>query len=1208
MNQTNLLYALPEDWSDRVEEVVSDMLRIWEQEFEDGRDLSAAEICPEAPQTVLEQFAEGVQCLRAFAQFSRDSFSLVDAPFDAANYRAGQYQAESVIDQGGQGVILKAYDCDLGRMVALKTLKEKGILGREPSQRLEREAKIIGALEHPGVIPVYGFGRDAEGNPYYAMRHMPGKRTLRHVIDDVRSQRDPSQRAIEFQQLLQQFITVCETVNYAHSKNVIHRDLKPTNILVGDFGEVFVLDFGIAKSLDSEQDFPLPNSAPADEYDTHIDANTRAGAMGTPAYMSPEQAENAAAVDKASDTYALGATLYHILAGEAPFVATRVDKLATTIDQTNRSQNILDRVKSGDLPAARQIDPSAPPALEAVCQKAMSKDPAARYENAGELASEIRRFLADEPVQAYADPWTTHVRRWVKRNRTLVVGAVAALLVAVVALSIASRQLAIANGETRTALVEANKQKDRAQTAEKAERKRAGELEQANIKLREFLRTTYLNEFQVAHTAWSEMDILRADGILDKWEQHAKVDEDLRSFEWGYLKRMHQGELPVLREMDPAPEKLMVSRNGKTILATQKIGEDYRHAVTVVDAETKATAYETTTDYFIPRAVTATLSDDGSKLATFVEVKPPDEDSVLTSSKREIVVRDLKTGDEQRIPFNNANQGATFVMQFHSEGKELQILFVKKQAEMKLELQRWEIESAKMLASVHLGSPLQTGVISPDGKRVALWDLTPSYSEAGFSPEDLRICDAETGKELQRLKQHNGLIFEAAFSADSKQLATASENTTVKLWDVASGRLTAVLQGHRDEVKAVAFSPDGARVATGGIDRSVRVWRAATGRLLFTLRGHTGAVQSVAFASDSKLLSASEDGRLIEWPVKPQSVETIDGISGAMQVAFSPDSKRLYFGLSAPLKSEKFPTIQIRDPHDATISELPIQCERFSLSDEGEVLVALSHAGDFEIWSVEEQKKLRTVKGVYQWCHEFALSPDGKWLAYVSDAKDFKPKDQWTDDDTNIFDGDDKPFWLTVHVMELKTGKIVQSLKGHYDQIERLEFRPGGNELAVVHRNDMAYHLWIWNARTGKAVHKIDTKLRMRHRGEDPPLAYSADGKWLATGGLTNDQKSAVVVRNAATAKVIQTLTGFKGKDVTSVAFTIDGRRLVTTSMGREVKLWDVASGQPVLTFPGVKQLPYIARFSPDGSRLAVACGNDITNGEILIWRGTPLE
>jgi serine/threonine protein kinase len=294
---------------------------------------------------------------------------------------------------GGIGRVFLAHDAELNREVALKRIKERFADHGESRARFVREAEITGGLEHPGVVPVYGLGRDPDGRPYYAMRFVRGE-SLREAVRRFHahpdSPADAGERALEFRGLLGRFGDVCDAVAYAHSRGVLHRDLKPANVMLGPFGETLVVDWGLAKLLDEPPapgaDAPPPVRPLAGGRELPTEFGRR---LGTPAYMAPEQAAGRVDLhDVRTDVYGLGAILFEILTGRAPHSGEDTDA-------------ILTKILTADTPRARDVNPHAPRALAAVAARAMSKSPAERHASAAEVAGDVRRWLADEPVAAY---------------------------------------------------------------------------------------------------------------------------------------------------------------------------------------------------------------------------------------------------------------------------------------------------------------------------------------------------------------------------------------------------------------------------------------------------------------------------------------------------------------------------------------------------------------------------------------------------------------------------------------------------------------------------------------------------------------------------------------------------------------------------------------------------------------------------------------
>jgi serine/threonine-protein kinase len=331
-----------------------------------------------------------------------------------------------------------AHDASLGRDVALKELRPERADHPAVLARFLREAQVTGQLEHPGIVPVYEMGRGpAEQAPFYTMRFVRG----RTLAEAARAYHDRRARGpadpLELRELLTAFVGVCNAVAYAHGRGVLHRDLKPQNVVLGDYGEVVVLDWGLAKvagESDTEGAGPL-DVAPEEEGQ----ATQQGQVLGTPAYMAPEQAEGRLAlVDTRSDVYGLGAVLYEILTGRPPFAG-------------QERTGLLRRVVHEPPAPPRALVAATPRALEGVCLKALAKKPGGRYGSAKELAAEVQRWLAGEPVRAYREPLSVRVGRRLRRHRTLVTGAAAALLVALAGLAALLGLQARANADLRAA-------------------------------------------------------------------------------------------------------------------------------------------------------------------------------------------------------------------------------------------------------------------------------------------------------------------------------------------------------------------------------------------------------------------------------------------------------------------------------------------------------------------------------------------------------------------------------------------------------------------------------------------------------------------------------------------------------------------------------------------------------------------------------------
>lgn len=310
-----------------------------------------------------------------------------------------QFELIRKIAVGGMGTVYLVRDRELDRPVALKVLSVPDAPG-ELTARVVREAKTVAQLEHPGIVPVHAVGQLADGRVFYAMKFVEGK-----TLEEFRRM----QNSLSI--LLRIFEKICETVQFAHSRSVLHRDLKPSNIMVGSFGEVLVMDWGIATRVfgntglqaDDTEDFVVPH-----ETGEKCPSTARGTLLGTPAYMSPEQAQRRIAdLDCRTDVYGLGAILYFLLTGDEPYSGASVD-------------SVLAQVTAGNPRKPRELSPTVPKRLEAICLMAMARNPQHRYESAANLANDVTLYLDGQPVSAYRESIIEKSARWLGRNQFIV--------------------------------------------------------------------------------------------------------------------------------------------------------------------------------------------------------------------------------------------------------------------------------------------------------------------------------------------------------------------------------------------------------------------------------------------------------------------------------------------------------------------------------------------------------------------------------------------------------------------------------------------------------------------------------------------------------------------------------------------------------------------------------------------------------------------
>ncbi|MCO6459653.1 MAG: protein kinase [Pirellulaceae bacterium] len=726
-----------------------------------------------------------------------------------------RYELRAEQGQGGFGAVWRAFDPKLQREVALKQLRRDLALSAEYRERFAAEARVTAQLEHPGVVPIYDLTALDGQQPHYTMRLLGGG-TLADAIRRHHDQPLPAaQRAVERLRLLNTFLAVARTVAFAHTRGVVHRDLKPHNIMLGDFGETVVLDWGLARQRDSSSGRstagdaqasdgwqpgdgqqsgngqqspngpPTPDGTPTGStLRPHV---TQPGTvLGTPAYMAPEQAQGRIdQVDQRSDIYALGVILAELLTGRLP--ARRAPR--------------------------PQLAPAAVPRpLAAICCRALAVEPAARYQSVAELIQDLELYLADEPVSAYREPWTLRVARWLRRHRALVTTAAATGAVTLLALLIIVTLLTRSNRDLTQAQRTTQQQRSRAEDA-----------------LRQAERNLAQQQVLLAYHEWQNHNVSRARELL------AACPPTMRHWEWHYVDRLCElGSPQVLPGCQETIRHVAYSPDGTLIAAATNNGQ-----VQLWDAATRQLRRELRHGVLVSCLA---FSPDGTQLASS-GASAPRRDAA------DVKVWSVATGELVRTL-----QGHTdwiYGVEFDPLGRWLATCGGDETIRL------WDAGSGELRQTLegHDDNVLKLA-FSPDGRWLA----------SGGRDRTVRIWDLESGQERRVLRGHESQVSCVAFSPDGTRIASASQDQTVRIWDAEGERPPRELRGHDHYVWSVSFSGDGRQLASGGFDRTVRVWDVATGESLAVLRGHQSHIRSVAFdPSGPRIVSGGEDREVRVW-------------------------------------------------------------------------------------------------------------------------------------------------------------------------------------------------------------------------------------------------------------------------------------------------------------------------------------------------------
>ena len=450
---------------DTTECELEELLARWDELHERGIPVTAEELCEHRPE-LAEKLNKRIHVLEVMGSLLYQNQSgLSDHTSGPAHSSASstlRFVDLHFHARGGLGEVYRAQNVEFERQVAIKFLSKKHAESQRDRRRFMREAVITARLENPGIVPIYAIGSDEEGSLCYAMRFIEG-RTLKEVVDKVREADGMRQNTREWvrgrRTLLNHFKSACSTVAFAHSRGILHCDLKPGNIMLGAFDETLVVDWGSARSMtrDSTREPAVASTGKLDTDQARMETGAGSGTLG---FMSPEyQSGRWEEVGPTSDVYSLGATLYYLLTGHPPY--------------TGESwAEVLRRMDQGLFIPPRRLCRSIPKSLEAVCLKALAPEPGDRYASPAHLAQEIERSLADEPVSAWREPWWIRARRRLDRHRTSVAALFTAVLVGLAALAAiavieahSNRNLAVKNQELRIANLRAERRVDLATQA-----------------------------------------------------------------------------------------------------------------------------------------------------------------------------------------------------------------------------------------------------------------------------------------------------------------------------------------------------------------------------------------------------------------------------------------------------------------------------------------------------------------------------------------------------------------------------------------------------------------------------------------------------------------------------------------------------------------------------------------------------------------------
>jgi WD40 repeat protein len=1007
-------------------------------------------------------------------------------PLEVAPPHVGDYEILGEVGRGGMGVVYRARHLQLQRIVALKMLLGGAFAHGEERVRFRAEAEAVARLQHPHIVQIYEVGEHDVGaglpRPYFTLEFADGG----NLAGRIAGRPQPPRAAASWLEAL------ARAVHYAHGQGIVHRDLKPSNVLLTAEGQPKICDFGVAKFL------------------TGSDARTLSGTvLGTAEYMAPEQALGKAQVGPAADLYALGAILYTALTGRPPFQGTSV-------------WHTLEQVLKQEPVSPHRLQPSVPRDLETICLKCLAKEPGRRYASAQALADDLRRFLADQPIQARRPSLGERCARWVRHHKavTAAVAVVTGILVAAAVVStLEAVQKEAARLEARNAEAAALAAQKRAEAAQQLAEDRR-ELAVRNL----YLATTNL----IGPALNSPVGVNQVRQFLREW-RGLPARDDPRGWEWFYCQALARRAQRALRGHTADASALAWSPDGRRLASG-----GFDNTLRVWDADTAREIRTVPAPWGI---LAVSWSPDGRRLAS------------ANWSDKTVGVWDPATGKEVRPRLPHADE--LFSVAFHPDGRRVAA------SDFGGMVIVWDTASGKALFTRAVrdkaGSPV---CWSPDGRRLA----------AGAEGNAIQVWDADSGQALARLEGHTGSVAAVRWSPDGRRLASAGQDRTLKVWDAATGTVLRTVPFPQVESwsEALCWSPDSHRLAAGGTDLAVHVWDADSGKEQFALWGHTGAhICAVCWSPDGRRLASAErgwNGEIRVWDLAaalgPRTLPVGGPDEPELEVCWSPDGRRLVSG-------HKSGDVKIWDADSgltlATLCAHAGPVTRVRWAPDGRRLATAGHDATVKLWDAQDGRLLATRPPDGPPVYALSWGPDGQRLAcnavdgsitywdVTTGARRRAPftggAAAWSPKGNRLAVGGS--YSIRLHDTETDAQLAVWPNTTAHTNLPN--WSPDGRHIAVV----AGHAVEVRDATTGRVPFPL-----LGHTQRVHALAWGPDSKQLATG--TEDGR--IHLWDTATGNAILTLRG-QGGPVQSVAWSPDGRRLAYATGKGQITILDATLG-----------------------------------------------